>query len=55
MPTDEEWKKLEMYLGMSRSEADESDYRGTDEGGKLKEDDNLLMAWILRPSVNDYI
>ena len=35
--TDEEWKELEMYLGMSRSEADESDYRGTDEGSKLKE------------------
>jgi uncharacterized protein (TIGR02145 family) len=37
VPTDEEWKELEMNLGMSRSEADESDYRGTDEGGKLKE------------------
>jgi uncharacterized protein (TIGR02145 family) len=38
MPTDEEWKELEMHLGMSRSEADKSSYwRGTDEGGKLKE------------------
>ena len=38
IPTDEEWKELEMYLGMSQSEAD-NDYswRGTDEGGKLKE------------------
>jgi len=38
VPTDEDWKKLEMYLGMSRSEADNwSSDRGTDEGDKLKE------------------
>ena len=37
VPTDEEWKQLEMYLGMSQSEADDTGYRGTDEGGKLKE------------------
>ncbi len=37
LPTDEEWKTLEMYLGMSQAEADETGYRGTDEGGKLKE------------------
>jgi len=36
---DLEWKQLEMYLGMSETEADEENYegRGTDEGGKLKE------------------
>jgi len=37
VPTDEEWKQLEMYLGMSQSEADDAGWRGTDEGGKLKE------------------
>ncbi len=38
VPSDEEWKTLEMNLGMSQSEADRSaDFRGTDEGGKLKE------------------
>jgi uncharacterized protein (TIGR02145 family) len=37
VPTDEEWKALEMHLGMSQSEADEIGDRGTDEGGKLKE------------------
>ena len=37
VPTDDEWKELEMYLGMSQSDADTTDYRGTDEGGKLKE------------------
>jgi len=35
--TDEEWKKLEMYLGMSQLEADSIRWRGTNEGGKLKE------------------
>lgn len=37
IPSDEEWKQLEMCLGMSQSEADGTSYRGTDEGGKLKE------------------
>ena len=38
VPTDSEWKQLEMYLGMSQSDADKQGfYRGTDEGGKLKE------------------
>ena len=43
VPSDEEWKQLEMYLGMSRYEADISDrYRGTNEGGKLKETGTAL-------------
>jgi uncharacterized protein (TIGR02145 family) len=44
VPSDAEWKQLEMYLGMSKTEADawrsEAEYhfwRGTDEGSKLKE------------------
>lgn len=37
VPSDTEIKQLEMYLGMSQAEADAEDYRGTDEGGKLKE------------------
>ena len=37
VPTDEEWKQLEMYLGMSQSQADDTEWRGIDEGGKLKE------------------
>lgn len=36
IPTDDEWKTLEMYLGMSQTHADASGWRGTDEGGKLK-------------------
>ncbi len=36
VPSDAEWKELEIYLGMSQSEADAGGYRGTDEGNKLK-------------------
>jgi uncharacterized protein (TIGR02145 family) len=36
LPSDEEWKTLEMYLGMSKSDANDTMYRGTDEGNKLK-------------------
>jgi len=35
IPTDDEWKELEMTLGMSQSEAHKKGYRGTNEGGKL--------------------
>jgi len=37
LASDAEWKQLEMYLGMSQAEADQAGWRGTDEGGKLKE------------------
>jgi uncharacterized protein (TIGR02145 family) len=36
LPTDDEWKILEMYLGMSQSDADAWGWRGIDEGKKLK-------------------
>jgi uncharacterized protein (TIGR02145 family) len=39
VPSDEEFKTLEKYLGMSSSEADDIFYRGTDEGRKLKSRD----------------
>ena len=35
VPTDDEIKQLEMYLGMSQEEADDTGYRGTNEGSKL--------------------
>ncbi len=37
IPTDAEWKTLEMYLGMTQSEVDSTGLRGTNEGDKLKE------------------
>jgi len=43
LPTDEEWKELERHLGMSIEESDKKLYRGTNEGGKLKE--TSLSYW----------
>lgn len=37
IPSDYEWKILEMRLGMSLQQANSVNSRGTDEGGKLKE------------------
>jgi uncharacterized protein (TIGR02145 family) len=36
LPTDAEWKQLEMYIGMTQTEADKTGARGIDEGLKLK-------------------
>ena len=36
IPTDTEWKTLEGQLGMSTAQQDDTGYRGTDEGDKLK-------------------
>jgi uncharacterized protein (TIGR02145 family) len=36
LPTDDEWKQLEVAIGMTQSEADKTEWRGTGEGTKLK-------------------
>jgi uncharacterized protein (TIGR02145 family) len=36
IPSDDEWKELERQLGMSATEAEESGWRGTHEGEKLR-------------------
>lgn len=36
IPSDEEWKQLEMYLGMVDTEAEDTGWRGTNEGSELK-------------------
>ncbi len=36
LPSDKEWKILEMALGMNQGEADDSGWRGTDEGQQMK-------------------
>lgn len=36
VPTDAEFKILEMFLGMTQAEADEYEWRGTDQGSQLK-------------------
>jgi len=37
LPSDDQWKQMEMALGMSQSAADDTGWRGTNEGGKMKE------------------
>lgn len=37
LPSDDEWKELELYLGMSQDYADKHEWRGTYQGGMLKE------------------
>ncbi len=44
VPTDADWKTLEMHVGMSKGVADAPGWRGTNEGGKLKETGNT--NWI---------
>ncbi len=36
VPTDAEFKTLEMYLGMTQEQADETTWRGTDQGSQMK-------------------
>ena len=38
IPTDEEWMTMEMALGMSESEANDTGWRGTDQGTQMKTD-----------------
>lgn len=35
LPSDDEWKELEMQLGMNQNEVDSTGWRGTNEGSKL--------------------
>jgi len=46
IPTDEEWKTMEMELGMSQSEADDDDWRGTDEGDRMKSTNDWYLNWV---------
>jgi len=39
VPTDNEFKTLEIYLGMTQAQADGAGFRGNDEGNKLKSTD----------------
>jgi uncharacterized protein (TIGR02145 family) len=45
VPTDDEWKQLEMCLGMSQTQADGIGIRGTTEGAKMKE--SGITHWFI--------
>ena len=47
VPTDEDWKQLEMALGMSQSEADDIDWRSYSEGSKLAGNASLWNDGVL--------
>ena len=47
VPTDAEWKELEMHLGMNQSEADGTAFRGTNEGSKLAGNSDLWNRGFL--------
>jgi uncharacterized protein (TIGR02145 family) len=44
VPTDDEWKTMEMHLGMTQAQANETGFRGNKEAGKLKE--TGTVHWI---------
>jgi uncharacterized protein (TIGR02145 family) len=46
IPSDEEWKELEMYLGMSKETADSTNWRGSDQGNKLKAKGGSTQYWL---------
>lgn len=48
LPSDEEWKKLEMTLGMSQEEADGAASRGTNQGSQLAGQANLWTDGTLK-------
>jgi len=49
VPSDDEWKQLEMYLGMSQLDADkDKDHRGTNEGSKLAGNASLWKDGALK-------
>lgn len=47
LPSDFEWKKLEMELGMSSADADEIGSRGTNQGSKLAGNSSLWIPGVL--------
>jgi len=47
LPSDDEWKTLEMQLGMTQAQADLQGYRGTNEGSKMAGNELLWSDGVL--------
>jgi len=43
IPSDEDWKQMEIYLGMSSSDADKINWRGNTQGNKLR----INTGWFM--------
>jgi len=52
IPTDEDWKKLERFIGMHADTINLSGWRGTHEGEKLKSRISEKFSWKLDPNMN---
>ena len=52
LPSDNEWKQLEMHLGMSQAEADQDGYRGTNQGSQLAGNSSLWNSGSLENNAN---
>jgi len=47
IPSDADWKTMEMYLGMSQSDADNTEWRGTNQGSKMAGNGGLWVTGVL--------
>jgi uncharacterized protein (TIGR02145 family) len=53
IPTDDEFKQLEMYLGMSQAQADDIGNRGNDEGQQLKDGGSSGFEAVLAGRIDE--
>jgi uncharacterized protein (TIGR02145 family) len=51
IPTDAEWKELELSLGMSTEDTDKLNWRGTDQGDKLKIANGNSTYWLVSSDI----
>jgi uncharacterized protein (TIGR02145 family) len=53
--SDEDWKEMERFLGMSESEIENVSWRGTNEGGKLKATQSTYgeSTWVITDSIQN--
>jgi uncharacterized protein (TIGR02145 family) len=52
IPTEEDWKKLEKFIGMPADVIDLTGWRGSDEGEKLKSRKTEKFNWRYDPAMN---
>jgi uncharacterized protein (TIGR02145 family) len=53
LPSDYEWQQLELFLGMDQSEIELENWRGTDEGGKMKQAGSITWTTPNTGSTNE--
>lgn len=53
VPSDDDWKELEMYLGMTSDTANLVGWRGTHEGEKLKSPKSETRAWTIDQDIHN--